>query len=72
MVGGRGLYLMGSRLHVLGGRGRESGMHVGGIGARRGGDGNVGRIRAIYWDAGVGVSGRNERRVIGRAGRGSI
>ena len=67
-VGGR--HLMGRRLHMLGGRGREAGMHVGGIGAGWGGDGDVGGIRAIYWDTGVRVARRNEGRVIGRAGRG--
>jgi hypothetical protein len=64
---GRGLHLMG---HMLGGRGGEAGMHVGGVGAGRGGEGHVGGIRAIYWD--TGVAGRNEGGVIGRAGRGGI
>ena len=71
VLGGR-LYLVWRGLHVLRrrGRGREAGMHVGCIGAGRGRDGDVGGIRAIYWD--TGVAGRNEGRVIGRAGRGGI
>lgn len=72
LVGRWRLYLMGRRLDVLRGRGREAGMHVGGISSRGAGDGNVGGIRAIYWDTGVGVTGGNEGRIVGRTGRGGI
>ena len=50
-------------------RGREAGVHVGAIGSGGSGNGNVWWVRAIYWDAGVGVAGRNEGRVVRRSGR---
>lgn len=68
LVGRWRLDLMG-RLDMLGWR--EAGVHVGCIRAGRAGNGDMGGIRAIYWDTGV-VAGRNEGRIIGRAGRGGI
>ena len=53
-------------------RGREAGVHVGGVRSGRSGDGEVRGIRAIEWNTGVGVAWGDEGRVEGGAGRGAI